>query len=339
MTTFKISGLTKALPNFDLQHFAGQLNLNTTAISTAPATKPSAFYDKALQAILRQSEFGFDRFSQKKPIPQGNGRTVNFRKLGKLAPALTPLTEGITPDGEAATKTSITGTVEQYGSYMSFSDRVNFEEIDPVIKGYTVEQGFQAKETVDIIIRDILSAGTNVRFAGGRTSTATITAADKFTIKDARKVVRQFKKNFVKPLTPNGDYICYISPDTAYDIMDDPDFQKMMDYGGNIKPMMDNEIGRMHRVRYVEVVNAKIMTTKGVSGIDVHAAIFIGKDAYGTTEISGQGTAKTIVKSLGSAGTADPLDQRQTIGWKLNAFGAIRLEEAAITRYEHAVTN
>ncbi|MGM9949773.1 MAG: hypothetical protein ACI33P_06585, partial [Lysinibacillus sp.] len=79
---------------------AGNLNLNlTSTISTAPGTKPQAFYDKALLAVLRQTEFGFDRFAQKKPIPKGNGRVVNFRKLGKLAPALTPLTEGVTPDG------------------------------------------------------------------------------------------------------------------------------------------------------------------------------------------------------------------------------------------------
>jgi N4-gp56 family major capsid protein len=338
MTTFKIAGLTKALPNFDLQHFAGNLNLNTTAVSTAPATKPSAYYDKVLLKILRQSEFGFDKFAQKKPIPQGNGRTVNFRKLGKLAPALTPLTEGVTPDGETASKTNITGTVEQYGSYMSFSDRVDFEEIDPVIEGYSVEQGFQAKETVDIIIREILAAGTNVRYANGKLTRATIATGDVFTIKDARKIVRQFKKTFVRPVTPNGDYIAFISPDTAFDIMDDPQFVKMMDYGNNVKPMMENEIGRLHRVRYVEITNAKVFPGAGASAIDVHASIFIGKDAYGTTEISGQGNAKTIVKGLGSAGTADPLDQRKTIGWKLNAFGAIRLEEAAIVRYEHAVT-
>lgn len=349
MTINKIQGLTKALPNFDLQHFAGNLNLNvTTGISTAPATKPSAWYDKTLLTILRQSEFGFDRFSQKKSIPKGNGRTVNFRKLGRLEPALTPLTEGVTPDGETASKTNITGTVEQYGSYMAFSDRVDFEEIDPVIEGYTVEQGFQAKETVDIIVREILAAGTNVRYAGGKLSRETLTQAtvdannvmtgDGFRIQDARKIVRQFKKTHVKPVTPNGDYIAFISPDTAFDIMQDPEFQKMMEYGNNIKPMMENEIGRLHRVRYVEIVNAKVFTGAGAASADVHASIFIGKDAYGTTEIGGQGTAKTIVKSLGSAGTADPLDQRQTIGWKLNAFGAIRLEEAAIVRYEHTVT-
>lgn len=313
------------------------LNLNTTTISTAPATKPAAYYDKVLLTILRQTEFGFDKFAQKKPIPKGYGRTVNFRKLGKLAPALTPLTEGVTPDGNTASKTNITGTVEQYGDYLAFSDRVDFEEIDPILEGYAVEQGHQAKETLDIIVREILSAGTNVMYAGGKLARDQVGANDKFTIRDARKVVRFFKKNFVKPVSGN-DYACFVSPDTAYDIMDDPDFQKRMEYGNDIKPIMDNEIGRLYQVRYFEVVNAKVFTGAGATGIDVHAAIFLGRNAYGTTEIEGRGNVKTIVKGLGSAGTEDPLNQRQTQGWKVDAFGAIRLEEMAIMRYEHAVS-
>ena len=317
---------------------AGNLNLNlTSTISQAPGTKPQAFYDKTLLAVLRQTEFGFDRFAQKKPIPQGNGRTVNFRKLGQLEPALTPLTEGVTPDGATASKTNITATVEQYGDYMAFSDRVNFEEIDPVIKGYTVEQGYQAKETLDIIVRDILSAGTNVFYAKNKLSRAELAADDKFTIRDARRIVRFFKKNHVKPVVGN-DYACFISPDTAFDIMDDPDFEKAMDYGGNVQPMMSNEIGRIFQVRYYEVTNNKVFAGAGAGGVDVHAAIFIGRNAFGVTEITGNGNVKNITKSLGSAGTADPLDQRQTIGWKINSFGAVRLEEVAIARLEHTVS-
>lgn len=326
------------LPVLNLQHFAN-LNVNTTAISTAPATKPSAYYNRVLLEVLRQTEFGFTKFSQKKPIPKGQGRTVNFRKLGKLAPALVPLTEGVTPDGNLASKSNITGTVEQYGDYMTFSDRVDFEEIDPVLEGYAVEQGYQAKETMDIIVREILSAGTNVMYAGGRLSRSALTAADVFTIRDSRKIVRFFRKNHVKGVLPNGDYAAFISPDTAFDIMDDPDFEKAMDYGNNVKPMMENEIGRLFRVRYFEVVNAKVFEDAAAAGtLDVHASIFIGRNAYGTTEIEGRGAPKVIIKGLGSAGTNDPLNQRQTQGWKLDAFGAIRLEETAIMRYEHTVS-
>ena len=318
----------------------GNLNLNlTSTISTAPATKPQAFYDKALLTVLRQTEFGFDRYAQKKQIPQGNGRVVNFRKLGKLAPALTPLTEGVTPDGATASKTNITATVEQYGDYMSFSDRVNFEEIDPVISGYTVEQGHQARETLDIIVREILSAGTNVFYANSKTARSGLITGDKFSLMDVRKIVRFFKKNHIKPVA-GTDYICYISPDTKFDLMDDPEFRKAMEFGNNAKPLQDNEVARMFGVRFIEVVNAKVFPAAGggTPAADVQAAIVIGRNAFGTTEISGQGNVKNITKGLGSAGTNDPLDQRQTIGWKVNAFGAVRLEELAIARIEHVAT-
>jgi hypothetical protein len=57
------------------------------------------------------------------------------------------------------------------------------------------------------------------------------------------------------------------------------------------------------------------------------------------TKINGEGDAKVIVKALGSSGVADPLNQRQSIGWKINAFVAKRLEETAIARLESVPSN
>ena len=70
--------------------------------------------------------------------------------------------------------------------------------------------------------------------------------------------------------------------------------------------------------------------------IDVYATIIFGSDAYGTTRISGE-AMKNIVKPLGSAGTADPLDQRATSGWKAT-FVAKILNDAFLVRIEHAVS-
>ena len=53
----------------------------------------------------------------------------------------------------------------------------------------------------------------------------------------------------------------------------------------------------------------------GKDGLAVFASLFIGDGAYGVTEVSGGGL-QTIVKQKGSAGTADPLDQRSSVGWK-----------------------
>lgn len=53
----------------------------------------------------------------------------------------------------------------------------------------------------------------------------------------------------------------------------------------------------------------------GKQGGAIYSTIFIGKGGYGTTEIEGGGL-EMIVKQLGSSGSADPLNQRATIGWK-----------------------
>ena len=74
----------------------------------------------------------------------------------------------------------------------------------------------------------------------------------------------------------------------------------------------------------------------GLEGIDVYSTLIIGDNAYGTTEISGGGLTH-IIKQLGSAGTADPLNQRATAGWKATK-AAVRLVEPYMIRIETAST-
>ena len=74
----------------------------------------------------------------------------------------------------------------------------------------------------------------------------------------------------------------------------------------------------------------------GLAGRDVYATLVMGDNAYGTTELTGGGL-EHIVKQLGSAGTADPLNQRATVGWKATKAAA-RLVEAFMVRIETAST-
>lgn len=64
----------------------------------------------------------------------------------------------------------------------------------------------------------------------------------------------------------------------------------------------------------------------GKGGIPVYSTLIIGDDAYGVTEVTGGGL-QHIVKQLGSAGTADPLDQRATVGWKAIKTAAILVQQ------------
>ena len=64
----------------------------------------------------------------------------------------------------------------------------------------------------------------------------------------------------------------------------------------------------------------------GAGGVDVYSTLILGDDAYGVTEITGGGL-QHIVKQLGSAGSADPLNQRATVGWKLTKAAAILVQQ------------
>jgi hypothetical protein len=71
----------------------------------------------------------------------------------------------------------------------------------------------------------------------------------------------------------------------------------------------------------------------GWNELKIQHVMILGQDALTRTGLAGEGNAKMFVKPLGSAGVLDPIDQRQSIGFKINSvgFGSTRLE--AITDY------
>ncbi len=60
----------------------------------------------------------------------------------------------------------------------------------------------------------------------------------------------------------------------------------------------------------------------------VQHVLVVGKEALVRTGLAGEDNARMYVKQKGSAGVLDPIDQRQSIGFKINSvgFGSTRLE-------------
>jgi N4-gp56 family major capsid protein len=86
----------------------------------------------------------------------------------------------------------------------------------------------------------------------------------------------------------------------------------------------------------------KVVPSGGAtSGDEVHATLIYGKDAYGIVQLGGKGTPniQTIVKSPGSSGSDDPLNQRGTIAWKVKHFCAAIIQDDFIVRVEHGVSD
>jgi N4-gp56 family major capsid protein len=83
-------------------------------------------------------------------------------------------------------------------------------------------------------------------------------------------------------------------------------------------------VGRVEGVRFVETSIAAITKESDeAGGLGVYHCLFFGADAYSVLDLDGQGV-KVIVKTPGSAGTADPLDQRCSVGWKLWNGAAVK---------------
>ena len=288
---------------------------------------------------MAEPELVHDQFGQKHPIPKNGGKTIEFRKYDPLPKALTPLTEGVTPNGQKLNMGVITATVKQYGGFIELSDMLLLTAIDNNLVQATKLLGSQAGRTLDTITREVLNGGTNVQYAEGQVnSRAALSYTDEntnhnLTVNAVRRAVR-FLKVMNAPRI-NGYYAGIIHPDCSYDLMSDPKWVNVKTYS-DPEGIYEGEIGRIEGVRFVETSEAKVFTGAGASDRDVYSTLIIGADAYGVTEITGGGL-QHIVKQLGSAGTADPLNQRATAGWKATKV-AERLVEAYMVRIETTST-
>ena len=317
---------------------------NTTR--TQIAAEVDAVYQRTL--LLRVvANFPYVKFAQIRDIQRNAGtNTVRFRRYGNLTAATTALTEGVTPSGSQLSTTDITAAALQYGDFVTITDKVDMETQDPILTETTEIQGDQAADTFDQLTRDVLTAGTSVFYAngvGGRSSVAANVAvadyrkiARALALNNARKITKIVSANDGVGTTPiDAAYIAIVSPNTYYDLKGLSGFIPVRQYP---KPelAMPGEVGSLDEFRFIMTTNAKVFTGAGSGSVDVHADVILADQAYGLSRITGE-ALRMIFQPLGSAGSADPLEQRQTQGWK-GTFIAKRLNENFLYRYEHAVT-
>lgn len=76
---------------------------------------------------------------------------------------------------------------------------------------------------------------------------------------------------------------------------------------------------------------AKILS--GIDVMNVHHSFVIGEEALFRIGVEGHTAPQFIKKELGSAGTEDPLNQRQSIGWKIDSLGYKVVNPDAVVDY------
>ena len=377
-------------------------NMNTQTTSALSA-EMKTYYGMELLENAKPA-LVHNQFAATRGVPVGGGKTVEWRKFGAFDKALTPLTEGVTPDGSGISVSYITKELAQYGDYTTVSDMLDLTAIDDVVLEITDRHGANMGLTLDTVTRNELQQGTKVIYAPTVNADGTETEvfsryklgkANKLTAALVSRAATALKK--MNAPTFDGKYVCILHPSVAFDLRNDPDWIAAHQYAAATE-LFSGEIGELHGVRFVETTEAKIfraapllesernLTVKadlsdtnavtvnetleanalagryvmvggkrarvisntadtltlssgvtaqagdavypGEGGLDggaVYGCLFIGKGAYGVIDLS-EGT-EVIVKPRGSSGTADPLDQRSTVGWKGVHAAAILYDE------------
>ena len=324
--------------------------------------KVSGYYDRTLLMNVGPSLL-YDLFLDSRPLPKNKGDRINMRRYGKLAVNTTPLSEGVTPTGKKAAVNDLYATVRFYGDYIILTDVLLTLGLDPQIMSICEELlADQAAETKDTLTRDVLVAGTQVRYSNGVTARTSVITA--ITDGDIDSVVRTLEGNDTKkvrkmlkpgsgfnttPVRPSFIGICHT--DARQNIEALEKFTPVEQYSSQDTLAMNDsdivEIGEVKGIRWLATTNAKIWTdgggaastnglktTTGTSA-DVYGSIVFGRMFAAGIPLQKE-SIKTIVKQLGSSGVDDALDQRASVGYKFAHAAKITREEF-IVRIEHGV--
>lgn len=257
----------------------------------------------------------YGKFAQKMSISKKSGNQIKMRRYSRLPAATTPITEGVTPTGSKLAKVDILATVEQYGDFVTVTDVVDLTVEDPVITVAVDRQNDQMNNTNDVLCRDYLCASASSITCSNGDGTPTL--LNKTDIDTAAATLRGNDADYMTALIPAGTGQGTLPVGAAFWGMADTDLENDLELVSDFVPVSGyaaqktvdaSEFGKTNRVRW-------LTSTQGYTSGSNYYCPIIAKEAYGMIDVNG-GNAKSIIKSFGSGGTADPLDQRATVGWK-----------------------
>jgi len=303
-------------------------------------------------------------FAQKAPYMEGNGDKVKWRRILRLDSTPKRLEQAVTNTGQRMDKVDLLMTVDWYGDHVLYSDRVIFENRDPVLKQATKVLGDQAGEMLDKVLRNVYVAGTNVLYAAddaGTIGAARSNVAGRINNRILDKAIRNLRMNRAKPwkksiaagpgqgTVPVRDaWPAITDAETLYDLeLYVAGYRSVHEYG-QFNKLHESEQGCYKNIRFFLTDNGISWNTGSTtiptgidyttSNVNVHATVIFGQDAIGAVRLGGKDTpVEFIAHKPGSAGSADPLNQRGSAGWKAPQAGKI-LDQTQIIRVEHAVS-
>lgn len=313
--------------------------------------------DKMLERAMPQLNMA--KFAVVTAVPKGKTKVVKWRRYGKLAASTSALSEGVTPSAGSITSTDVTATLAQYGQRVQITDVIMDTHEDPVLNEFAMSLGETAGETQELIVYNVIKAGTQVQYANGSARGDLNTA---LTANVSRKAIRQLKAQDARPLTSMLNatdgvgttpippcYVCFIHPNVEMDLQNTTNFAagytRVQNYG-TFKPLCDAEVGSFENIRFVsstlysplaDAGSGTLNSMLGGTNTDVYQSVIVGKDSYATVNLAASGSGLTPIVVNPKPSDSDPMGQRGHVAFKMYSAAAI-LNDAWMTRIEHCVT-
>lgn len=255
-----------------------------------------------------------NKWAKRVSIARKSGNTIKMRRYNRYSAALTPLTEGITPNGHKQSKVDLLAQVSQYGDFATITDVVDLTVQDPNITIEVTRQNDQMLNTLDQLTRDALAASASSTTCSN--GTGTVTLLNKTDIDSVRATLRGNNADYMTRLIKGGTAQGTSPIRPAYWAIGDTDLEDDLEQVAGFKSMAnyaaqqgvdEAEWGSTGNVRW-------LTTTQGYVSSGTYFCPIIAKEAYATVDING-GNAQAIIKGFGTGD--DPLNQRSTVGWKM----------------------
>lgn len=302
--------------------------MTTTQVSTVSNVVQSA-YNRQLYFALRSQPL-FEMVADVKPAEQPMpGSAVIFSNLANLSTATTALTEtsDITPVA-LSNPSQVTVTLVEQGNGVELTAKLRatgFVDIDAATINVL---GYNAADSLDVIARNVLEAGTNVRYANGGTARASLTPNNTLKGNDIRYVVAKLRGGSAMPKKGNY-YVAFMHPDVCFDLRNDTATGQWRESHIYASPeaIFAGEAGAFEGAIIVETSRTSILADSGSSPTttDVYLSTIVGQQALAK--------AAAIEPHLVQSPITDRLRRIVNYGWYA-LLGYSRFREASIYRIE-----
>ena len=250
-------------------------------------------YLKVLEALLL-----YDMFGQNATLPQHEGDTYKWRIFAELAAATTPLDEVQDPPSVLPSKTDLSVTMKQYGSWIKTSAWRDMTGLTQDKDAITQRLTRQSALTLDTLIRAVTAGGASSTTCSNGTGTATFLNAT-----DIKIVIKNILAENGEMITPRlgastkvgtspirRSFVVVAHSDLQMDIEAVAGFKHVSTYAkpGDAYP---GEWGSIGNSRWLLTTNAY------KSGSD-YKCLFLAQDAFGKVKIQKSDRPDTTAKKM-----------------------------------------